>query len=714
MKKSYLLFFTIFSVVVSYGTFIYIADIYFDHKKTLISQNKLTQVETHYKIFQHNLNSFSDFVFDNKTYKDIIVDTMTKVSKTNDDEQINLLRAQLNEKLKNHYSYLKEHGVLQYHFVLPNNRSFLRMHKPTKYGDDLTTIREDYKYANEHKKISRGFSHGRVAHGFRNVYPVFSKKGQHIGAMEVSFSTDKLAEHLKVLSNIHSHFIIRKDIFKAKAWDRKDMVLKYKQSKENKNYMMHISKDYEDIVQLNNNKHIDQIRETIDQKLQTNEKFSEFTYVNDQSMIISFYPIKQNITKKTVAWIVSYENSTVLDELIQSIKAIKILILIILLILAFVIYKYLLQTIKLKQSSHELHKKTKEQDLLLSLFDKGDSVLFKWSNDQKWSVDYVSQSVKDLLGYDTAEFLNADIDYISCIHKDDLARVKDEVSKGSQKEGDFFAHQPYRIITKNKDIKWVLDYTTILRDENNHIVNYIGYIVDVTDQKNKEKILTEQSKLASMGEMIGNIAHQWRQPLSVISTASTGMQVQNEIGILTTETLHNTCSQINENAQYLSQTIDDFKNFIKDEKESTTFDLNETLKSFLNLMEPSIKTHYIDVIFDVPKNINLHGHQNELKQCFINIFNNSKDALSQLPKDHRTIHIQAVKKDKDKVTINFTDSGGGIQESVINKIFEPYFTTKHQSQGTGLGLHMTYNIIVNGMGGKIDVYNVEFECAQKK
>lgn len=177
MKKNKLLFFIFISVIALYGIFLYISDIYFEHKKELVIKNKLSKMETHYKIFQHNLTSFADYIFNDKIYKDTIVEIISNASNTNDKKTISELRTKLYEKLKGHYSYLKSQGVLQYHFVLTNNISFLRMHKPSKYGDDLTNIREDYKYVNEHKKISRGFSHGRVAHGFRNVYPLFDKKG---------------------------------------------------------------------------------------------------------------------------------------------------------------------------------------------------------------------------------------------------------------------------------------------------------------------------------------------------------------------------------------------------------------------------------------------------------------------------------------------------------------------------------------------------------
>ena len=184
---------------------------------------------------------------------------------------------------------------------------------------------------------------------------------------------------------------------------------------------------------------------------------------------------------------------------------------------------------------HKVLEKTKEQDILLSLFDKGDSVLFKWNNDEHWSIDHVSSSVQKLLGYSQSEFMNSKITYDQCIHKNDLQNVIKEVEDGSKSNKDFFKHAPYRIVSKSGDIKWVIDYTVIIRDEENNITHYLGYINDITQEKLKEKILSEQSKLASMGEMIGNIAHQWRQPLSVISTAATGIQLQKEHNILTDE-----------------------------------------------------------------------------------------------------------------------------------------------------------------------------------
>jgi len=211
-----------------------------------------------------------------------------------------------------------------------------------------------------------------------------------------------------------------------------------------------------------------------------------------------------------------------------------------------------------------------------------------------------------------------------------------------------------------------------------------------------------------MGEMIGNIAHQWRQPLSIISTSATGMHLQKEMGILTDDEFYKYCEIINEHSQFLSQTIDDFRNFIKGDTKPIRFDLKNDTDSFIKLVDVTIKKNNINIILDLEENIHIQGYPNELIQCFMNIFNNAKDALVENnDEDNRYVFISQ-QVENDNVIIEFKDNAGGIKEDILNKIFEPYFTTKHKSQGTGLGLHMSYNLVTNGMKGTITVKNDEY------
>ena len=222
-----------------------------------------------------------------------------------------------------------------------------------------------------------------------------------------------------------------------------------------------------------------------------------------------------------------------------------------------------------------------------------------------------------------------------------------------------------------------------------------------------EQDMMRSEKMAALGEMIANIAHQWRQPLSVISTGVTGMKMQKEYGILNDEEFDKTCQAINDNAQYLSKTIDHFSDFIKGERNKVEFDLRDNINNFLTLVQGSIKIHNINIVLDLEENIKINNYPNELLQCLFNIFNNAKDALVEKKIEDKYIFISSKIK-KNHVIIKIKDNAHGIENSALPHIFEPYFTTKDKSKGTGLGLNITYNLVTKGMDGSIEAYNVSF------
>ena len=255
-----------------------------------------------------------------------------------------------------------------------------------------------------------------------------------------------------------------------------------------------------------------------------------------------------------------------------------------------------------------------------------------------------------------------------------------------------------------------VDYLTKPIDEYqflNRISLYTKLIKSIEENREKDKMLHEQTKMASMGEMIGNIAHQWRQPLSVISTAATGLQLHQELGSISEDQVIKTCETINNNAQYLSKTIDDFRDFIKGDRIKEKFNIEDRLKSFKNLINPSIVNHQIKLHIDLNGKKEILGYPNELIQCLMNLYNNSKDALNEVDPKERYVFVN-ISVENEMLNIIFKDNGGGINNDYLEKVFDAYFTTKHQSQGTGLGLYMTYNLIVNGMGGAISVKNINF------
>ncbi len=267
--------------------------------------------------------------------------------------------------------------------------------------------------------------------------------------------------------------------------------------------------------------------------------------------------------------------------------------------------------------------------------------------------------------------------------------------------------EPYEVMAIKKDGSV---FPTLLRGQNFYTeqksMRIVG-ILDLSEVKQKDKLIADQSKMAAMGEMIGNIAHQWRQPLSVISVAASSMKMKSKFNKLEPEEIQSNADSIVKSTKYLSQTIDDFRDFIKGSKTPRKFDINTNIKRDLSILEGMLKANDIEVVLELEKDLEVVNYENELTQAVINIMNNSKDALKISNLERKLIFIQTYKKE-NYCYINIKDNANGINENIIDKIFEPYFTTKHQSQGTGLGLFMTHKILTESMQGDIKVYNKKY------
>ena len=234
--------------------------------------------------------------------------------------------------------------------------------------------------------------------------------------------------------------------------------------------------------------------------------------------------------------------------------------------------------------------------------------------------------------------------------------------------------------------------------------------IEVQKSRQKDAQLLSQARFASLGEMIGNIAHQWRQPLSAISSISSGNVLQSQMGILSNEDNEKSYNKIIEHCQFLSQTIEDFRNYMKestDEKEE--FDIANTIHSILNIIEIAYKDNDI-VLNKIFTNDPLmsFGSSSQLSQVILNILNNAKDILVEKNIKTKIVKIKTQRIDGKNI-IKIYDNGGGIPDEIMEKIFDPYFTTKHQSQGTGIGLYMSKDIIQNKFNGMLSVKNVNWK-----
>lgn len=227
---------------------------------------------------------------------------------------------------------------------------------------------------------------------------------------------------------------------------------------------------------------------------------------------------------------------------------------------------------------------------------------------------------------------------------------------------------------------------------------------EVHQRQEQKRLLIHQSRLAAMGEMIGAIAHQWRQPLNALSLVLQNQYLNYQTGQLNDQFMARSMEKSNRLIENMSTTIDDFRNFFKPNKHAEKFNINLLLHTTVNLLDVQFKNNNIEINIACENEINIRGFQGEFSQVILNLLTNAIDILieRQIPKPKIKISTRQV---PSGTTINIQDNAGGIPEDIINNIFEPYFTTKEEGKGTGIGLYMSKMIVENNMMGNLYVYN---------
>ena len=250
----------------------------------------------------------------------------------------------------------------------------------------------------------------------------------------------------------------------------------------------------------------------------------------------------------------------------------------------------------------------------------------------------------------------------------------------------------------------VNEKTKELQNLNNYLETKISK--EVLQNRRKDIIMFQQARFASLGEMLNNIAHQWRQPLGSITMIIQSFQTKISLGKLTSEFVDEKVHDALLLASNMSNTLDDFKNFFSPNKIKSEFSIKNCIEHSIELSKYLLIQEHIEVKLTVRRDVKINSYYNELSHVFLNIISNSKDALcSNVDKNDRIIKI-IVNKFKNHLVINIVDNGGGIPKDILPKIFEPYYTTKYKSAGTGIGLYMSKQIIEIHMNGEISCKNI--------
>lgn len=256
----------------------------------------------------------------------------------------------------------------------------------------------------------------------------------------------------------------------------------------------------------------------------------------------------------------------------------------------------------------------------------------------------------------------------------------------------------------NKYKEKVIQNENELRELNQTLENRVKE--EIEKNREKEQLLVQKSKLIALGEMISNIAHQWRQPLSELSSILMFIKFKHSIGALDNETMNKKSNEADIVIEYMSQTIDDFRNFFMPKKAKENFNVYKIVKLVMSIVSSNLKSYNIDVQIDIDKKIKLNTYVNEYEQVLLNIINNARDVLIEKQVSNPFIKISA-NEEEEYVVLYIEDNGGGVTVEPKGKIFEPYFTTKLDSDGTGIGLYMSKIIVDKNMKGKLSVRNTQ-------
>jgi PAS domain S-box-containing protein len=369
---------------------------------------------------------------------------------------------------------------------------------------------------------------------------------------------------------------------------------------------------------------------------------------------------------------------------------------------------------------------------------------------------YVSPSCKDVCGYHPDEFFSNPLLMRQTIHPEDRHLYDNHLhhltEQGTPKPIDF------RIIAKNGETRWISHVCQTVYDDAGGSLGQRASNRDITERKRaedqlhrqavlladeikertrvqkelvikqvqleefnqslelriaeavtelrqKDQLLIQQGRLAALGEMINNIAHQWRQPLNNVGLIVQNLQISYASGTLTKEEMDKEVASAMGVIMHMSHTIDDFRNFFRPEKEKRRFSVNKAVAHALGFISASLISSGIQVDLVEEDAVVATGHQNEYSQVLLNILSNACDVLMERKIAEPRIRI-AISRVNGRSVVLVSDNGGGIAEEVLPKIFDPYFTTKEPGKGTGIGLYMSKAIIEQSMDGSLAARNV--------
>jgi PAS domain S-box-containing protein len=619
-------------------------------------------------VLEHYLADYSSILLE--LVKD---EKVIEYIKNKDDKALYLLLAPKWDALQAENKNLQ---VMQVH--LSNGESLLRMHKPKEHGDNLNDFRPMVKAIHTSHKFMHGFETGKYQTAYRIFEPVFDKEGNYIGALEVGLNHQFILEAIADITGFEGIvFVEDKSIPEGYRLDSELTPALHKiYDNTNKTQIMQGTT----LVEIEDKRYKTHKIELLD--YQGNEKvkiifFQDISHFNDYRgyvlwLLFGFFALIFAV----LIWLIQRRISEYQDE----VSAV-----------------YDQQISSLKEAENSLLQSKKQFELFMEyipakIFIKDQNKNFIYANTlaQKFFNKKELRGLKseDVFEKEQAEKSNKINNII--LEKDFIDTVE-EFNDGYG----------------NRVINRIMGFSM----EENGVKKIAMVVTDITqsynDQlklKEQEEMMIAQSRHAAMGEMISMIAHQWRQPISVISMDANNILADIELESVQTETLKENVGDIISQTQHLSRTIDDFRDFFKPNKLKSEVRIAEVFEDALKIIEKSIENNKIELINNFHSDSVVNIYARELLQVFINILKNAKEALMESPNEEKKI-TTSIYEEGNFVVVDICDNAGGIDNAIMHAIFDPYFTTKDEKNGTGLGLYMSKIIVEKHLLGELKVIN---------
>lgn len=623
-------------------------------------------------------------------------------------------REELYALLKPTYKVLKDYNIGQIHFHNYDNRSFLRMENPEKYGDNLHYFRYSVDMVNDSYKPFDSFEIGIYMFGYRFVYPL-NIDNKHFGSAEVSISTEAFLKSFQTLYQKNVFFLLSKQ--QSNFILDKNKKLDFISSPLENFYF--INPKIDTPLQYLSKSDLDYLDAEI-------EKGVPFTFLTNTN-ILSFIPIKNYFTKNIDGVYFLYLDNSQIESIHNSFAWLLIFITLLLFFILYVLHRFNQFRISLVQKSTNIKKILDNQEAIVIVTD---GKIIKGANQKLYDFigfknleefqskhlcicelfeyeegeNYIQVEMEDLLWNEYLMKYKEKIHYVQMSGMDQEKHIF-QISISDFEE---FQLVNFYDITKQKELE------KRLNDINKNLEVHIAE--EIEKNRKKDIVIQQQIRLAQMGEMISMIAHHWRQPLATLSSCTVTIKLKlllekynldtKEGQKLFIDFLNKELDDIENVVERLTSTIDDFRNFYKSNDEIEEILVNNVLEKAIS----SINIHYPDEKITIIKSYHSQRrvaiYQTEMFQVFFNILINSIENFNKKGIEHRMIKVESEDKE-NSIQIKITDNGEGISPEIIDKIFDPYFSTKENKNDTGLGLYASKITIERNHLGTLVAYNTE-------